>query len=211
MHALVPVKRFLEAKTRLAGHLTPATRANLAQQMAEHVLSQLSRVAGLQVAVVSGEPQMRPLCRHFGCELLPEENVDAGLNAIVHSALRRLHGAGARRALILHADLPRLRSADVMSLVTRHSHSDVVLVPDRHEQGTNALLCSLPLVFDLQFGPGSFRLHDEAARARGLRVEVERFESLAWDVDVIDDLPGSPVLCQASRPPMVAERKYFCR
>jgi hypothetical protein len=43
---------------------------------------------------------------------------------------------------------------------------------------------------------------------------VERLESLAWDVDVIgdlDDLPGSPALAQASLPPLVAERKYFCR
>ena len=218
MHALVPVKRFLEAKTRLAGHLTRAARAQLAQQMIEHVLAQISRVPGLQVTVVSSESVVPTLCRHFGCGWLPEDDLGVGLNEILSSALRCLHRSGTRRVLILHADLPRLRTADVASLVARHAQAsfgnDLVLVPDRHEQGTNALICSLPLAFELQYGLGSFQLHQGAARARGLRVEVERLESLAWDVDVIgdlDDLPGSRALAQASLPPLVAERKYFCR
>ena len=219
MHAIIPVKRFLLAKTRLAGHLTVASRAQIARQMVEHVLSQLSGVRGLtQVTVVTSEPAIPELCKRFGFESMPDQDLGYGLNEVLTSALRHLHGEGTRRVLILHADLPRLQKADIESLVTRHgrasSRSDVVLVPDRHDQGTNALICSLPLLFDLQYGLGSFRLHHEAARAQGLRVEVNRIESLAWDVDIIDDLHdlhGSPIFRQESRPPLVADRKYFCR
>lgn len=219
MHALIPVKRFDLAKTRLADHLTGAARARMAQQMVEHVLSELSRVPGLQqVTVVSSEPAVAGLCRRFGFDWLSDHDLGSGLNEILTSSLRLLHEAGATRVLILHADLPRLSKADVERLVTRHatpSHPDhVVLVPDRHEQGTNALICSLPLAFDLQYGRGSFQLHQEAARALGLQVDVERIESLAWDVDVISDLdalPDAMAFSQDRRPPLVADRKYFCR
>lgn len=219
MHALIPVKRFDQAKSRLAPHLPASSRARIARLMVEHVLSELSAVRELQqVMVVSSEPAIPDLCERLGCEWRSDHGLGTGLNQILTASMHRLQVAGATRVLLLHADLPRLKKSDIEHLTRSHarpSHPDhVVLVPDRHDQGTNAMICSLPLTFDLQYGPGSFQLHREAARGRGLRVDVERIESLAWDLDVIgdlEDLPASPAFAQDRRPPLVADRKYFCR
>lgn len=216
MHALIPVKRFDRAKTRLAPYLPAASRARIARLMAEHVLSELAWIPDLRVTVVSSEPASDELCQRYGCEWLPDDDLGVGLNQVLMSALRHLQDAGATRVLVLHADLPRLKRSDVEQLTRRHAgHSSadpVVLVPDRHDQGTNAMICSLPLGFELQYGPGSFQRHQQVARACGLRVEVRRIESLSWDLDVIGDLadlPPPPAMAQDSRPPLVADRKYF--
>jgi 2-phospho-L-lactate guanylyltransferase len=63
-----------------------------------------------------------------------------------------------------------------------------VIVPDRHHEGTNALLLSPPDAIQPSFGPGSLKRHVEAAAAAGVSHRVERVPSLAFDVDTSDDL-----------------------
>jgi 2-phospho-L-lactate guanylyltransferase len=64
----------------------------------------------------------------------------------------------------------------------------VVIVPDRHGSGTNALLLSPPDVVAPSFGAGSFARHAARARAAGAMVQVCELPSLGLDVDTPDDL-----------------------
>ena len=69
------------------------------------------------------------------------------------------------------------------------SAPDVVIVPDRHGTGTNALLLAPPDAIDPSFGPGSRERHEQAAQrqpARRWRVAEPR--SLVLDVDTAEDL-----------------------
>lgn len=64
----------------------------------------------------------------------------------------------------------------------------VVVAPDRHRQGTNALLvCPVGLI-KYDFGPNSFTRHCELARQAGAHLEVCELPSLALDVDLPEDL-----------------------
>jgi 2-phospho-L-lactate guanylyltransferase len=64
----------------------------------------------------------------------------------------------------------------------------VVVSPDRHRQGTNALLvCPVGLI-EYDFGPGSFQRHCERALQAGARLEVCELPSFALDVDMPEDL-----------------------
>ena len=64
----------------------------------------------------------------------------------------------------------------------------VVVAPDRHRQGTNALLiCPVGLI-EYDFGPGSFQRHCARAQQRGARLEICELPSLALDVDLPEDL-----------------------
>jgi 2-phospho-L-lactate guanylyltransferase len=65
---------------------------------------------------------------------------------------------------------------------------NVVIVPDRHGQGTNALLLTPPDVMEPAFGEGSFARHAARARAAGAAVRVADLPSLALDVDTPEDL-----------------------
>ena len=50
----------------------------------------------------------------------------------------------------------------------------VVLAPDRHDQGTNALLLRPPGILPFQFGQESFPRHVALAQARAAEVLVYR-------------------------------------
>jgi 2-phospho-L-lactate guanylyltransferase len=64
----------------------------------------------------------------------------------------------------------------------------VVVAPDRHRKGTNALLvCPVGLI-EYDFGPGSFQKHCDQALKAGARLEIFDLPSMALDVDIPEDL-----------------------
>jgi 2-phospho-L-lactate guanylyltransferase len=68
------------------------------------------------------------------------------------------------------------------------SAPSILVVPDRHGTGTNALLITPPDAMAPSFGPGSHdRPHDHAGAA-GIAVETVEVPSLALDVDTPEDL-----------------------
>ena len=69
-----------------------------------------------------------------------------------------------------------------------HRPGSVVIVPDRHGAGTNALLLTPPKALSPAFGPGSMARHAALARAGGASVRVAQAPSLELDVDTPGDL-----------------------
>ena len=91
--------------------------------------------------------------------------------------------------LVLPADLPLLTRDDVLALLDRANRPPVVVIaPDRHQKGTNALLMSPPGLIEYDFGEDSFRRHCERARKAGARLEVVELPSLGLDLDLPEDL-----------------------
>lgn len=64
----------------------------------------------------------------------------------------------------------------------------MVLAPDRHFTGTNALLMRPPMVVPFLFGPGSFAAHQHMAQMLHIPMVVHESPSLAGDLDTPDDL-----------------------
>ena len=95
-------------------------------------------------------------------------------------------GAGA--VLVLPADLPLLRTADLRRLLAAGAEDGVVVAADRHDRGTNALLLRPATAMPALFGPGSFTAHVAAARRHGLKVRAPRIANIRLDVDTADDL-----------------------
>jgi 2-phospho-L-lactate guanylyltransferase len=91
--------------------------------------------------------------------------------------------------LVVPADLPLITPEDVKVMLAHANDPPVVVVaPDRHRQGTNALLvCPVGLI-DYDFGPNSFQRHCLRAEQAGARLEVVDLPSLALDVDLPEDL-----------------------
>jgi 2-phospho-L-lactate guanylyltransferase len=78
-------------------------------------------------------------------------------------------------------------AGELRDLVARAGSTDVVIVPDRHGTGTNALALAPSGPFEPQFGVGSCVRHVDQAVAKGLEYEVMRVSSLALDVDTRED------------------------
>ena len=75
-----------------------------------------------------------------------------------------------------------------MTELLAEPRAGVVIVPDRHGAGTNALLICPPEAVEPAFGPGSFARHAALAHAAGARVRIGRLPSLELDVDTPGDL-----------------------
>ena len=95
---------------------------------------------------------------------------------------------GAERALLVPGRLPGARPDELSRLLARRPAPSVVIVPDRHGSGTNALLLTPPSAIAPSFGAGSFARHAACARAAGATVKVCDLPSLGLDVDTPDDL-----------------------
>ena len=186
--AILPVKSFSQAKQRLSHELAPAVREALAEAMLEDVLESLARCAGLDgLLVVSPGYRARELAEQAGASTISDEehghNDAAGLG--ISAALEH----GAERVLLVPGDCPALDPSELDELLSRPAASPgVVIVPDRHGTGTNALLLTPPRVMRPSFGPGSCERHRQLAAEAGAEVEIVHLRSLALDVDTPEDL-----------------------
>ena len=191
--AVLPVKSFGRAKQRLGEAVGADQRRALAHAMAGDVLEALGRVEGLEgVIVVSAESlDLEPAAasgRRFarGVELVhdPEE---AGQSAAARRGIRVAVERSAERVLLVPGDCPALEPGEVAELLAE-PRDGVVIVPDRHGAGTNALLIAPPDALEPAFGPGSFARHAALAHSAGANVRIGRLPSLELDVDTPGDL-----------------------
>lgn len=187
--AILPVKRFDAAKQRLGEALGSGSRAALAAAMFSDVLGALERSQMLEaIVVVSGEQEVRDIVAGRDVILI-EDMTEKGQSNAARAGLARAAALGLDRAALVPSDCPLLDHAELEELFVRAAAgADVVIVPDRHGTGTNALVVDPSGSFEPQFGPGSFQRHFEQAKRRGLALAVERPPSLTIDVDSGDDL-----------------------
>jgi 2-phospho-L-lactate/phosphoenolpyruvate guanylyltransferase len=188
--AILPVKRFGNAKQRLRESLGAGARQALASAMFADVLGALSHSSLIDtVLIVSGEREVSDLALEREVVLIGDET-EKGQSAAALTGIARAAALGYDSALLVPGDTPLLDPLEVDTLISNAAVSDleVVIVPDRHGHGTNAVLLDPSGPFQPQFGPGSLERHTEQARDRGLRFEVQAIPSLAIDVDTGEDL-----------------------
>jgi len=90
--------------------------------------------------------------------------------------------------LILPADLPLVTREDIQVLLDRAVKPPVVVIaPDRHGKGTNALVIAPAGLIEYDFGENSFQRHCERVKQAGARLEVVELPSLGLDLDEPED------------------------
>lgn len=180
---LIPIKRFDDAKLRLAPALDAADRAALARTMAECVLR---AAAPLPITVVCDDPGVAEWAEAAGVQVL--WTAELGLNGAVGKGVAHLATEGFGRVVVAHADLLFATPGSLCEL----PQEGVVLVPDRHDDGTNVASVPADAGFPWSYGPGSFGRHRRAAIDLGLGPTIVRDRDLGWDVDTPADLVQVP-------------------
>src|SRR4051794_31089646 len=180
--AVLPVKRFARAKQRLRAAVDGMARERLASAMVADVLEVVTSLDELvHVVVVTAEPAAAELATEAGAHVVhdPEEAGQSAAAALgIVAAVRELD---AQRVLLVPGDTPGVLAAELELLLARRE--PVVIVPDRHGTGTNALLLAPPAAIAPAFGPGSRARHEAAAQAAGVDRAVLDLPSLTHDVD----------------------------
>jgi 2-phospho-L-lactate guanylyltransferase len=186
--AMMPVKGFDWAKSRLEAVLSLDQRQVLAKELMRNSLAALIDSACFEcVIVVSRDDAVLAFAAQQGAEPMREAgppDLNDALRAVRDVAI----AASADSLLVLFSDLPLVGGEDVRALVRASEQSAVVIGPDRRSEGTNALLLTPPDAIDFAFGQGSFEKHLTAAAKAGRDAIVLQLTGIGFDIDFPSDL-----------------------
>lgn len=187
--AIVPVKPLRRGKSRLAGALSEEERTELNRSLLRNTLKTLSDLKELEeVLVISRDPQALTIARNYGARTVQEDG-QPELNTALKRATVIAQVYATRGVLILPADLPLITHEDVLTLLKHANEPPVVVIsPDRHGKGTNALLISPIGLIEYDFGEDSFQRHCQRAKEVGARLEIVNLPNLGLDLDLPEDL-----------------------
>ncbi len=195
--AIVPVKPLSRAKSRLGDVMTPDDREELATRLLKRTMRLLLSLSSIQgVLVISRDSRALAMVRDLGAQTVQESGTPELNNALMR-ATHILKAWGANASIIVPADIPLLKRDDIEAVLNlgRYQNS-VVLVPDRHEQGTNLMLMRPPGLIPYAYGEHSFNAHQQLAHQFGASVQIYHSERVGLDLDTADDLRAYVALAQ---------------
>jgi 2-phospho-L-lactate/phosphoenolpyruvate guanylyltransferase len=187
--AIVPVKSFENAKTRLSSILDTDDRIRLSLLMLEDTLQVLSVVHLLtQVIIVSADMRVEEIAAKYGANFLLEEK-ESGVNSAVALADSYCMKEAADATMVIPHDLPLLESTDISKaceLAEKESRC-IVICPSLRYDGTNMLLRKPPSIIDTFYDADSYNMHVKAAIRLGIPVKHLFSKSLMHDIDTPED------------------------
>jgi 2-phospho-L-lactate guanylyltransferase len=204
--AVLPVRSFASAKQRLAAGLSPELRRALAEAMFRDVLTAVGQSTELDgVIVVTADRRARSIATEHAVAVVAD--TEQGHSAAALVGIAAAIQVGAERAVLVPGDCPALDARELDRLLSRAVvPPSVLIVPDRHGTGTNALVLTPLDALPPSFGPGSCARHVVQARAAGVNPEVVDVPSLATDVDTPEDLDALEALLASTGAPAATTR-----
>ncbi len=188
--AIVPVKRFENAKTRLSSILSHDDRISLASIMLDETLQILSNTTCIQkVIVVSSDDRARKIASSHGCDFLREVK-DNGVNSAVGLADNYSMTHHADASIVVPQDLPLLHHLEISKVcgLAENEKKCIVICPSQRYDGTNVLLRKPPDVIPTFYDSNSYESHISAARDIRLQTKVYLSRKLMLDIDVPEDM-----------------------
>ena len=181
--AILPAKRFDDAKQRLAPAFQLGHRRALVEAMFSDAMLAVRRVPSIDqtLVVITSDPVVAQIAA--GHEAIVIDDTASSHSEAAQLGISEALAIDATRALLVAGDCPLLDPAELDQLIARPVPArSVLIVPDRHGSGTNALLLTPPDVIPPAFGEGSCRRHADLATSHGATAEVVELPSLALDI-----------------------------
>ena len=187
--AVVPVKAFGQAKSRLSQAWSADQRAGLAAAMLEDVLRALAGCGALAgTCVVTDDALANRISRRFGARVMQGPR-EPGPSAAVAAAAKRLKDEGRVGMLAVMADLPLITSHDVSRILAcGNAGADAVFVSARDGIGCNAALLTPADAMPLTFNGLGFHGHCAQAQHLGLSLRTLALSNVGLDIDVDADI-----------------------
>ena len=194
--AIIPVKTFSKAKTRL--NLSQDCKEEICSLMLKEVLRTISNCKVVnQIVLVSKDESALKIGRQFNSvEIFDDES---GVNNAIDLADDYLSDKTFDCSIIFPQDIPTMTSSDIDTLLGFiKSMNSVIIVPSRQFNGTNALVRYPSGLMQTRYDMGSYTHQIDAARTKTNNISIALIRRMMLDIDDKFDLEF--MLKQNSKP-----------
>ena len=184
--AIIPVKTFSKAKTRL--NLQQTSKEEICSIMLQEVLKTISASKLInKIVMVSKDEAALKIGRQFNViELFDDES---GVNNAINLADKYLFDKKFDCSVIFPQDIPIMTSFDIDTLLGFiRSIDSVIIVPSRQFNGTNALVRCPASLMQTKYDMGSYTHQMDAANAKAKNISIALIRRMLLDIDDESDL-----------------------
>ena len=184
--AIIPVKTFSKAKTRL--NLQQTSKEEICSIMLQEVLKTISASKLInKIVMVSKDEAALKIGRQFNViELFDDES---GVNNAINLADKYLFDKKFDCSVIFPQDIPIMTSFDIDTLLGFiRSIDSVIIVPSRQFNGTNALVRCPASLMQTKYDMGSYTHQMDAANAKAKNISIALIRRMMLDIDDESDL-----------------------
>jgi len=202
--AIIPVKTFLQAKTRLG--LSTEQTEKICEIMLQEILQVLSISPQIdKIIMVTKDKKALNISEKFDVVSIIDDE-ESGVNNAVALADRYLLKNGFETSIVVPQDIPYIKTQDIEFILKFKANSNfAIIVPSRRFDGTNALVRNPVNLIETHYDEDSYKIHMSAAKEVTSEVSLVFVKRIMWDVDNLDDLkfllnqPDKPDMAQKIR------------
>ena len=185
--AIVPVKSFVHAKTRL--DIGSRQREGICKIMLEEILHVLTISPKIdEIVVVTREEKISNMCRRLDATVIADVE-ECGVNSAVSLADRYLLENGFDASIVIPQDIPFIKTQDI-DFMLKHAipPNFAIIVPSRKFDGTNALARMPVNLMETHYDEDSYKIHMNVAKKHTANTALVFVKRIMWDVDDREDL-----------------------
>jgi len=204
--AIIPVKTFSKAKTRL--NLSLDQKLELCKIMLEEVVSTVFNYKKIdKILVVSKDEEALKLTKKFGVIDI-FDNEESGVNHAVSLADVYLEKNDYEASIVFPQDIPFLQEEDIDILLNYQKYpKSIVIVPSRRFDGTNALLRTPVNLMETHYDEDSYKIHLEVGKSLTSNTSLVLLRRIMMDVDNNEDLEF--LLMQNEKPAITSKIRQY--
>ena len=206
--AIIPVKTFSKAKTRL--DLSPQQVEDLCKVMLEEILHTISISPQIEkIIMVTKEKKAIEIGKKFKVITIVDEK-EKSVNSAVALADKYLLENNFHASIVFPQDIPFIKTQDIDFMLNYKTHPNfAIIIPSRRFDGTNALV-RMPIdLMETHYDEDSYKIHMNTAKDHTLNVAMVFVKRIMWDIDNIEDLKF--VLEQNEKPEIIEKIKKIIK
>ena len=188
--AIVPVKRFDRAKSRLGMLLNKHERMQLSTLLLKRTVRILeSSTSVKKIVLVSSDVYAEKVARMCGAVFL-KEKIQCGVNSAVGTADKFCAAAGADATIVLPVDLPLLLpdDIDIVCNAALNENPCIILCPSYKFDGSNILLRKPCNIIKTSYDANSYLMHVLEGIRSDIKTRVLFNSRLMIDIDTLQDI-----------------------
>jgi len=200
--AIIPVKTFLNAKTRL--DLPSEKIEALCKIMLEEILQVLSISPKIEkIILVTKEKKAIEIGEKFNTITIIDEKEES-VNQAVSLADEYLLKNNFNASIVFPQDIPYIKTQDIDFMLKYQMHPNfAIIIPSRKFDGTNAL-ARMPIdLMKTHYDNDSYRKHMTIAKEHTLNVAMVFVKRIMLDIDDQEDLK---ILLEQNEKPELVEK-----